>query len=221
MIVKPSTLLNTYHGRQWLAVTTIEELDEDLPYEIDPVLMKWLDELPVAVALSPADDDMPAGTAAGITTMCIETGEPAILLYYTDSVALDEFVNLVEHEMVHAQQVIDGRLSYVAYDEQAKLIWEGVIVDSLQPCLGPVDGTKEASAAALIHTLQYYSQPWEFEAVRGEYEVAFGGRTWPRKIVERYGTLWPKHWSAEYVQERLMACKSVHILLKEFAEEGY
>lgn len=221
MIVKPSAILNTYHGRIWATMMSVEEMDVDPEYDIDPALMQWLEDSPIKFVLSPADGQIADGDSQGVTTMDLETGEPAIVLYYTKNTCLWDFVNIVEHESIHAQQILDGRLAYAAYDDMKHLVWEGKLVASLPvPTNAPID-TPAGIAAATICTMQYYSQPWEFEAMRGEWSTSFGGHVWPKMMIARYGTLWPAHWSVEYVYKRLIQLGSVRELIEEFVEEGY
>lgn len=220
MIVKPSAILNTYHGRFWVTIMSVEEMDADPTYDIDPVVMRLLEESPIKIVLSPADGEIADGDMHGITTMDLESGEPAIVLYYTKTTSLWDFVNVVEHELIHAQQILDGRLSYAAYDDMEHLIWEGEMVVSL-PVPTIADTTPAGIAAATISAMRYYSQPWEFEAMHDEWTMSFCGRKWPEMVIARYGTLWPAHWSAKYVYKRLIQLRSVSKLIAEFVEEGY
>lgn len=221
MIVKPSTLINTFHVRQIAKTVSVEEMDKPLAYQIDPVVLRYLDELPVKVTLCPADGLTGDGNIYGFTTMDLDTYEPAIILQYTYGTTLYDFITLMEHELIHVQQVRDGRLRYSDPDDTEHVIWEGVKTRVFDVPSLDCDYTVADGMRVLIAMMQYHAQPWETEAVNCAWHRVFGGCLWPFDVVKQYGTIWPAHWSAKYVYKRMLILQDIRKLMKEFAEEGY
>lgn len=218
MIVKPSELKNTYFVQQMLktpigSVLTDEDLDQPLAWHLDLSLLEDLSSIDIPVAIIDGTGHVEDGLVNGGTTTFLDTGEPAILLYVTRSAPTTAVSRIFIHEYRHAMQIRDGRLKFI----DGNIHWMGVE----QPFIPPVAvEDKYREAMGTINKLRYMAQPWEFEADHMIRNTSLPGMVFHR-LIKRYGTTWPVHWSPEYVAKRYYALKDWRAVVEELYQEGF
>lgn len=217
MIVKISDLSNTNYVKRCLRIVSMEEMDIPLPWELDPVVVRLLEESETKYCLCDATGQIAHSQVYGVATTDDDTNEPAVLLFITRDSHLDVLLDVIDHEAIHVQQFKDGRLSF----KGDRIVWLGEVQDSIDIPAITEDATLEEKAAYQIIIMQYYSQPWEFEAINGRWDVLFGKVCWPYDIIEKYGTLWPSHWDRDHVHSRLVSADKFTTAIKALLEEGY
>lgn len=218
MIIKPSALKNTHYFNIILETPlgksfTEDDIDQPIGWHIPIELLDDMHHIDIPVAIIDGTGQLEEGSANGATTTYVDTGEPAIALFITRGASAVTISRLFIHEYRHAMQIRAGRLRFEGKD----LYWDGVKQDALSP--KPVT-KKYAEAALIIGKLKYMAQPWEFEAdhmIRGN---SLPGMVFHR-LIKRYGTTWPVHWSPEYVAKRYYALKDWRAVIEELYNDGF
>lgn len=218
MIVKPSALLETVYLKQIMATPvgqtlSIEDIDTPLSWPLNPEFLDDVNFLDIPVAFSDGTDVIRPGEVSAVTTNFDGTRNPAIVIYTTPTTPLHKLNAILIHEYRHAMQMLEGRL----YFDGTDLYWLGVKTPLLQPIVER-DHYKEAMAA--IDKLRYMAQPWEFEADHMVRHYILPGTVFQR-IVDRYGTTWPVHWSPKYVAKRFYALKDWRAVIEELYNDGF
>lgn len=218
MIVKLSTLTQTDFMQKVQAnpvgkTLTVEDLDQPLGWPLNIDFLDDIQHLDIPVAFVDGTDVLPRCGALGVTTTFLGTNEPAIVMYVTRNVPQHLLNGIFVHEYRHAMQYRQDRLRIEGDD----LYWLGVKTPHLPV---RVERTQYVAAMEAIDKLRYMAQPWEFEADHMVRNCSLPDMVFHR-LIKRYGTTWPTHWSPEYVAKRWYALKSWHLVLEELKNEGF
>ena len=218
MIVKISALAQTDFMDKILAnpvgkTLTEDDFNQPLGWPLNADFLDDVQNLDIPVAFIDGTDSLPAGTAVGIPTTFLGTRDPAIVMYVSRSTPQHMLNGILVHEYRHATQFRQGRLRIEGND----LYWLGVKTPSLPI---KVERKRMVVAMEVIDKLQYMAQPWEFEADHMVRNCSLPGMVFHR-LIKRYGTTWPAHWSPKYVAKRYYALGDWRLVIEELYNEGF
>lgn len=106
---------------------------------------------------------------------------------------------VAEHELIHAQDMRDGRL-VMDYANNA-IYWDGERYESMPlPRIGEVDFRHEYVDMAIAFA-KYAAQPWEARANANMWHRIFAGFG---ELVEAYGVVWSNEWNESAIREYML-----------------
>lgn len=192
---------------------TIDDLDQPLGWPLNADFLNDVQHLDIPVAFIDGTEVLPRCSALGVTTTFLGTNEPAIVMYLTRNAPQHIINGVFVHEYRHATQYRQGRLRIEGDD----LYWLGVKTPNLPV---RVERNRYAAAMEVIDKLRYMAQPWEFEADHMVRNCTLPDMVFHR-LIKRYGTTWPVHWSPEYVAKRFYALNDWRLVIEEQYNDGF
>lgn len=121
-------------------------------------------------------------------------GMPSLVFFINSDTCFEDIERTWKHETIHIKQIIAGRLAL----RENECYWEGVKYELLPlPDISFSEGHPEF-ARQVIRVLQYYAQPWELEAQRGNWDTRSSTFRLCCKLIEKHQTCWKSTWNDKY-----------------------
>ena len=173
-------------------------------------------DAPIAVAVSFAEEieqltGRPMYDISGLAEHHVDGGAVISLSVRSDSEPSD-VVEVIKHELAHANDMATGRLRIDATN--LKITWDGVVYDGIAlPALDVESMKRDArvKAQAIVSLAKYFSQPWELSANEGLWGKEFKH---VRELVTTHGTTWKSEWNA-YEEEIVSTMSNFKVSLHE------
>jgi hypothetical protein len=170
--------------------------------------------IPVAVSFAEEIEQLTGRTmydVSGIAEHHEDGGAVISLSVRSDSEPRD-VVEVIKHELAHANDIATGRLRIDA--ASLKITWEGEVYEGIALPALDVEAMRRdarAKALAIVAFAKYFSQPWELSANEGLWGKEFKH---VRELVATHGTTWKPEWNA-YEEEIVSTMSNFKVSLHE------
>lgn len=166
-----------------------------------PKAYKMIAESDVPVAISLYEEFTPEMGENPSQFACMEArhdGTAQIRLIFPKRVSERWLLCFFQHELVHAQDLRDGRYTLTGLHT---VQWDGVEHDLMAPPMPKWIKPWAQYVKDTIYLAKYASQPWEARANAHMWDIVSPGFG---KLVSRYGTPWRKEWDEAAIREYML-----------------